>query len=119
MEGQIKSEMKFLDKDENQGVLSLTEKIMNQLRQKHLKVQEATFGALLFGPMEAIPDTIFCNISGEMVRETALRTKVSGGPSGVDAAGVRRMVRCISFKASSVKLCDGLALLTRKLCRIC
>ena len=51
-----------------------------------------------------------------MVREAALRTKGPGGPSGIDALGVRRMVTCKSFKASSVKLCDALALLTRKLC---
>ena len=52
-----------------------------------------------------------------MVREAALRTKGSGGPSGVDAVGVRRMVTCKSFKTSSVKLCDALVLLTRKLCK--
>ena len=50
------------------------------------------------------------------MREAALRTKGSGGPSGIDAVGVRRMVTCKSFKTSSVKLCDALALLTRKLC---
>ena len=50
------------------------------------------------------------------MREAELRTKGSGGPSGVDAVGVRRLVTCKSFKTSSVKLCDALALLTRKLC---
>ena len=92
VEGQIKSAMRLLDKDGNHGVLPLTEEIMNQMRQKHLEVQEATLGALLFGPIEAIPDTSFCKITGEMVRKAALRTKCSGGPSGVDAAGVKRMV---------------------------
>ena len=114
MEGQIKSAIRFLDRDGNHGVLSLTEEIINQLRQKHPEVQEATLAALLFGPVEAILDTIFRKINGEMVREAALRTKGSGGPSGVDAVGVRRMVTCKSFKASSVKLCDASALLTRK-----
>ena len=50
------------------------------------------------------------------MRKAALRTKGWSGPSGVDAVGVRRIVTCKSFKASSVKLCDALALLTRKLC---
>ena len=101
MEGQIKLAMRFLDKDGNHRVLSLTEEIMNQLR-------------LVFGPIEAIPDTMFCKINGEMVREAALRTKGSGGPSGVDAVRVRRMVTCKSLKALSVKLCHVLVLLTRK-----
>ena len=116
MEGQIKSAMRLLDKDGNHGVLPLTEEIMNQLRQKHPEAQEATLGALLFGPIEAIPDTIFCKSNGEIMRETALRTKGSGGSSGVDAVRKRRMVTCKSFKTSSVKLRDALALLTRKLC---
>ena len=55
MEGQIRLAMRFLDKDGNHGVLLLTEEIMNQLRQKHPETQEA----LLFGPIEAIPGTIF------------------------------------------------------------
>ena len=63
MEGQIKSAMRFLDKDGNHGVLLLTEEIMNQLRQKHPEVQEATLRALLFGPIEVILDTIFCKIN--------------------------------------------------------
>ena len=116
MEGQIKSAMRFVGKDGNHGVLSLTEEIVNQLRQKHPEAQEATLGSFLLGPIEEIPDTIFCKINGEMVREAALRTKGSGGPSGIDAVGVRRMVTCKLFKTASVKLCDALALLTRKLC---
>ena len=71
--------MRFLDKDGNHRVLSLTEEIMNQLRQKHPEAQKATLEAF-FGPIDTIPDTIFCKINGEMVREPALRTKDSGGP---------------------------------------
>ena len=97
MEGQIKLSMRFLDKDGNQGVLLLTEEIMNLLRQKHPEVQVATHVAPLFDPIKAIPDRIFFTINEEMVREAALRTKGSGGPSGVDAVGIRRMVTCKSL----------------------
>ena len=51
-----------------------------------------------------------------MVREAALRTKGSGGPSGVDANGFKRILACKSFKKSSTELCDALAGLTRRLC---
>ena len=78
MEGQIKSAMRFLNKDGNHGVLSLTEETMNQLRQKHPEAQEAMLGVLLFGPIKEIPDTMFCKINGEMVREAALRTRDQG-----------------------------------------
>ena len=51
-----------------------------------------------------------------MIREAALRTKGSGGPSGMDAVGFRRILACKSFKRSSTNLCDSLAVLTKRLC---
>ena len=48
--------------------------------------------------MEEIPDLVYQEINGELVREAALRTKGSGGPSGVDANGFKRMLACKSFK---------------------
>ena len=59
MERQIKSTVRSPDKDGSHGALSLTEEIMNQLRQKHPEAQEATLRALLFGPIEVIPDAMF------------------------------------------------------------
>ena len=53
-----------------------------------------------------------------MVRETALRTKGAGGPSGVDANGLRRIMASKSFKQSSSRLCEAIALaaMTKILC---
>ena len=51
-----------------------------------------------------------------MIREAALRTKGSGGPSGVDANVFKRILTCKSFKKSSANLCDALATMTRNLC---
>ena len=50
-----------------------------------------------------------------MMREAALRTKGSGGPSGVDVNGFKRILTCKSFKKSSANLCDALAIMTRRL----
>ena len=46
---------------------------------------------------------------GDMVRDAALRTKGSGGPSGVDANGFRRILTCKSFKRSGTELCEAIA----------
>ena len=51
-----------------------------------------------------------------MVRDAALRTKGSGGPSGIDANGFRRMLACKSFKKSETDLCAAIATMARKLC---
>ena len=68
-------------------VLPLSDDVMAQLREKHPSLQEDRLGSLLFGPVEDVPDSIYQQINGEMVREAALRTKGSGGPSGVNANG--------------------------------
>ena len=60
--------------------------------------------------------SLYQQIDGERIREAALRTKGSGGPSGVDANGFKRNLTCKSFKKSSANLCDALATMTRKLC---
>ena len=59
---------------------------------------------------------MYQEIDGELVREAALKTKGSGGPSGVDANGFKRILACKSFKRSSVNLCESIATLTRRLC---
>ena len=61
-------------------------------------------------------DSLYQQIDGEMIRETALRTKGSGGPSGVDANGFKRILACKSFKKSGVNLCEAVATMTRRLC---
>ena len=67
-------------------------------------------------PVQDTPDSIFLAINGEMVRDAALKTKGSGGPSDVDANGFKRILACISFKNSSKALCEALATLTRTMC---
>ena len=89
---------------------------MTQLKEKHPEAQEARLGSLLFGPVEDIPDSVFLEIDGEMVRDAALRTKGSGGPSGVDANGFRRLLACKSFKKSGTDLCNAVVVMARKLC---
>ena len=89
---------------------------MRQLREKHPDAQRAKVGSHLFGPVEDIPDSVYQEINGELVREVSLRTKESDGPSGVDANGFKRILACKSFKRSSINLCKSIATLTRRLC---
>ena len=50
-----------------------------------------------------------------MVRDAALRTKGSDGPSGVDANGFRRILTCKSFKRSGTEPCAAIASMTKRL----
>ena len=116
MEGQNNSALRYLSEADCDGVLPLTDDMMRQLQEKHPEAQEAKLGSLLFGPFEEVHDSLYQQIDGEMIRETALRTKGSGGPSGVDANGFKRIFACKSFKKSGVNLCEAVATMTRRLC---
>ena len=116
MEGEINSAMRFLNDDISGGVLPLTDDVMLQLRERHPEAQRAKLKVLLRGPVQDIPDSLFFEVNGEMIRDAALKTKGSGGPSGVDANGFKRILACKSFKHSSIALCEALATLTRTMC---
>ena len=57
---------------------------------------------------------IFEEITGEKIRQIALKTQGSAGPSGLDAHAWRRMAS--SFNTTSVELCNALAAVSRRLC---
>ena len=98
MQGQINSALRYLSDDDCGGVLPLTDDVMRQLHEKHPEAQEAKLGSILFGPVEEVHNSLYQQIDGEMIREAALRTKGSGGPSRVDANGFKRILTCKSFK---------------------
>ena len=116
LEGQINSALRYLSEQDSGGILPPTDDVMNQLQDKHPSAQEAQLGSLVFGPIEDIPHVLYHQINGEMIKGAALKTKGSGGPSGIDANGFRRMLASKSFKKSSTSLCDAIATLAKRLC---
>ena len=84
MTGQINSALRYLSGDDGGGVLPLSDDVMRQRREKHPAAQDAHIRSLLFGPIEDVPDTVYYQINGEMVRDAVLRTKGPGRPSCVD-----------------------------------
>ena len=100
MTGQVNWALRYLSDDQGGGMLPLSDDVMEQLQEKHPELQGVQLGSLLFGPTGDVPDTLYYEINGDMVRDPALRTKGSGPPSGVDANGFRRILTCESFKRS-------------------
>ena len=109
MTGQVNSALRYLSDDQGGGILPLSDDVMEQLKEKHPEPQGVQLGSLLFGPIEDVPDTLYYEIN-----EDALRTKGSGGPSGIDANGFRRIFTCKSFKRSGTELCGAIASMTKK-----
>ena len=117
LEGQINAALRFVSESSNGGVLPLTDDVMAQLKEKHPNPQPTKLGSLLFGPIDdEVPETLYSEINGEMVRQAAMRTKGAGGPSGIDANGFRRIMASKSFKQSSSRLCETIATMTKILC---
>ena len=116
LEGQINSTLQYLSEQDSGGILPPTDDVMIQLQDKHPSAQKAQLGSLVFGQIEDILHVIYHQINGKMIKETALKTKGSGGPSGIDANGFRRMLASKSFKKSSASLCDAIAMLAKRLC---
>ena len=115
LEGQINSTLQYLSEQDSGGILPPTDDVMIQLQATHPSAQRAQLGSLVFGPIIDIPHIIYHQINGEMIK-VALKKKGSGGPSGIDANGFRRMLASKSFKKSSASLCDAIAMLAKRLC---
>ena len=115
MTGQVNSALQYLSDDQGGRFLPLSDDVMEQLKEKHPEPQGVQLEFLLFGPIEDVSDTLYHEINGDMVRDAALRTNGSGGPSGVDANGFRRILTCKSFKRSGSELCEAIANMTRRL----
>ena len=91
MEGKINPALCFLSEAGGRGVLPLTDDVMTQLNKKHPTAKEAKLGSLLFGPVEGVPDIIYQEIDGEMIKEAALRTK--GSREGGEGGGLLVLMR--------------------------
>ena len=114
MEGQINSALRFLSEEDCGCLLPLGDDVMRQLKNKQSSAQDAQLGALLFGPAEDAPHILYHEMKGKMVREAALKNKGSGGPSGINANGFRRILACKSFKKASTGLCNAIAGLSKR-----
>lgn len=73
LEGQINAALRFVSESSSGGVLPLTDDVMAQLKEKHPNPQPTKLGSLLFGPIVVeVPETLYSEINGEMVREQGL-----------------------------------------------
>ncbi|PFX34367.1 hypothetical protein AWC38_SpisGene651 [Stylophora pistillata] len=116
MSGQVNSALRYLSDDQGGGILPLSDDVMEQLKEKQPDPQGVQLRSLLFGLIEEVPDSMYYEINGDMVRDAALRTKGSGGLSGIDANGFRRILTSKSFKRTGTELCEAIASMTKRLC---
>ena len=92
------------------------ETVRDILLEKHPIGQPLNPSALLppDPPAQEPHPVTFHQLTGPLIRTTALRTEGAAGPSGIDALGWRRL--CTSFCVASSNLCEPLAKLGRRIC---
>ena len=69
MTGQVNSALRYLSDDQGRGILTISDDVMEQLQEKHPEPQFVQLGSLLFGAIEDVPDTLYYEINGGMVRD--------------------------------------------------
>ena len=120
-EGKIHAAIRFLSDNHGGGVLNLSavmdddRTVLDVLMEKHPPARSVAPEVLVTtdAPHDTHPVYFEC-LTGSQIRSAALCTQGAAGPSGVDAAGWRRM--CTSFHRESVDLCASIAAVARRLC---
>ena len=114
-QGKITAAIKLLDRENSSGLLNLSDKVLAQLKEKHPVPAEIEEECLLHGPVDLVPPGIFEVINEQRIFDSALKTKGSAGPSGMDAELYRRILCSKNFAAEGKTLREEIATLTRNL----
>ena len=127
LNGNVRGAIRLLSEDRSKGVLTLSEAVGEKdqrtvrevLRAKHPDAAPIDPEAILPPDQESGVTTpfhpvLFHRLTGDLMRRMALRTEGAAGPSGIDAAGWRRL--CTSFQAASDMLCNAVAGVAKRLC---
>lgn len=120
--GKVHSALRLLDNCQGGGPLPLEVKVDGELTvrdvliSKHPPSRQPPASALLTESEQRPPvhPVLFDSIKGSSIRTAVLATQGGAGPSGVDAAGWRRL--CTMFHGASNELCEAIALVARRLC---
>ena len=83
------------------------------LLEKHPAAQTASSEALMDGESSPVHPVSFDSLCASLLKDTALHSHGSAGPSGLNSCSWRRM--CSSFKGASANLCHAMAGLAKLL----
>ena len=119
--GKIKSAMRLLTNNGRGSKLNLNDRVSGSKTVHEVLLEKHPAGEPLIPsavathevPIVAPHPIIYQQIDGPMIHATALKTAGAAGPSGIDAAGWKRMLS--SFQRESTELCEAVAALARRM----
>ena len=115
MQGKLSAAIKLLDRECSTGILTLSPEMMEELKEKHPPAAEIAKESLLHGPLDYCPPNIYDQIDEAMIYTSAIKTRGSAGPSGMDADLYRRIMCSKNFSTEGKSLREEIATLTRNL----
>ena len=116
LEGKINAAIRLVDDDTSSRVLPLSAYMIKTLRQKNPNANPSNDTMMLHGSFNHVNEIIFDGVNADLVRKCAIRTKVSHGPSGLDANFWSKILYNSTFGNTSDNICHAIALLARMLC---
>ena len=116
LQGKVNSAMRWLSTKENGTPVEINEETLSQLKAKHPKAQPLNDDCLLEGPLLPLDIIQFECLDEDSIYKAAKELDGSGGPSGVNADGIRRILCSKSFGKLSSTLCYKVAQVARRLC---
>ena len=119
-QGKTHAALRVISENSCAGLFSLDDQVDGKtvfdiLQSKHPPAGEVDLAALItldFEPPKVHP-VLFERLTSQSVRNSALRSQGSAGPSGVDAAGWKRL--CTAFHKQSNDLCASIAAVGRRI----
>ena len=114
-QGKLTAAIKMLDRENSSGLFQLSDEVLTQLKEKHPSPAEIEEESLLHGPIDLVPPGIFDLIDEHRIFDSALKTKGSAGPSGMDAELYRRILCSKNFAAEGKTLREEIASFMRNL----
>ena len=100
--------MKFLDRESLSGLLDLSSKIFEELREKHQPATEIEGESLLYGPFKQIPPNVYDIIDEQIIFHAT-------GPSGMDAELCHIITCSKNFKTEGKALREEIATILDKI----
>jgi hypothetical protein len=113
LRGNVNAAIRLVTEQAKGGIIPLDPDVLETLKQKHPNAETADPDVLIHGCMPDLHPISFAGITADSIRQAALHTKGSAGPSGGDAEQWRHM--CTSFHLISSDLCAALARVTQHL----
>ena len=84
--------LRLLFENPDNGVLNPIDEVKQQLNIKHPQASPTFDTLLLHSPVNEIHETVFNEITEDLIQKTAIRTKGAAGPSEFDADDWRRIL---------------------------